>query len=180
MIPDPTEDSNYPFPVTNYDKSKEPKFDPNIHLSCETPELVAVMSNGEYQELPNYTSKPNKNGSQFMYSAPFELFSEEGSRIAHQILIELKTYAKSNGRSCCLRGIWFLSPWFKDLMMSPKFCDHMSNICGEKVYPHMYLHQTQMNVGAVGAAGPVDQWHFDSVCYVNVALLSDIDGMVGT
>ena len=49
--------------------------------------------------------------------------------------------------------------------------DHMSAICGEKVHTHMYLQNTQMNVGKVGLKGPVDQWHFDSVQYVCVCIL---------
>lgn len=179
MLPDVKTDSNYPFPAITYDTTKEPKFDHKLHLALEDPENVAIMANGEYKTVPQYTCKTNQNGSEFMYSSPFELFTEEGSRVARKILTELKRDAKSNGRSCCLRGIWYSSPWFKDMMLSPEYRNHMSQICGEPVYPHMYLQNTQLNVGKVGAPGPVDQWHFDSVCYVCVSLLSDIDGMIG-
>ena len=64
------------------------------------------------------------------------------------------------------------------MISSEEFLNHMSNLCGEKVYPHMYLHNAQLNVGKVNN-GPVDQWHFDSVQYVCVSLLSDIEDMTG-
>ena len=76
------------------------------------------------------------------------------------------------------RGIWHMSPFFKDLMLCDKVLNHFEKIIGEPVFPHMYLYNAaQMNVGKVGADGPVDQWHFDSVNYVAVTLLSDITDM---
>ena len=71
-----------------------------------------------------------------------------------------------------------MSPFFKDLMLCDQVLDHFEKIIGEPVFPHMYLYNAaQMNVGKVGADGPVDQWHFDSVNYVAVTLLSDITDM---
>ena len=66
------------------------------------------------------------------------------------------------------------------LILSEKKVSTLSSIpiIGEPVFPHMYLYNAaQMNVGKVGADGPVDQWHFDSVNYVAVTLLSDITDM---
>ena len=37
----------------------------------------------------------------------------------------------------------------------------------------------QMNVGKVGSSTKVDQWHFDSINFVGVVILSDIEDMVG-
>lgn len=50
-----------------------------------------------------------------------KLFSEEGTRVAHEIFINLKKSAKSNGRSTCVRGIFYMSPWFRDLVSSSAF-----------------------------------------------------------
>ena len=55
--------------------------------------------------------------------------------------------------------------------------NHFEWIIGEPVLPHFYLLNTQINVGKVGNDTPVDQWHFDSVNYVAVTLLSDITDM---
>jgi len=178
MIPDPLPETNYPPPESDYDPSNEPKFNAKLHLALEDPEFVAIMKNGQYTPTPKYKCTANKSGSEFMYSAPFELFSVEGARIARKILTAMKRSAKHNGRSKCMRGIYYLSPWFRDMMTNREYLKHMEAICGEPVYAHMYLQQTQMNVGTVGG-GVVDQWHFDSVCYVCVSLLSDIDDMVG-
>ena len=63
-------------------------------------------------------------------------------------------------------------------MLCDKVLGHFEKIIGEPVFPHMYLYNAaQMNVGKFGADGPVDQWHFDSVNYVAVTLLSDITYM---
>ena len=37
----------------------------------------------------------------------------------------------------------------------------------------------QMNVGKIGSSTKVDQWHFDSVNFSAVIILSDIEDMVG-
>lgn len=181
LIPSPKAETGYPFPACDgYDVTSEPKFDPKIHLANANPKNVAIMQDEKYVKVPfGYKCKPNKNGSEFMYSEAFQLFSEEGTKVAHEILTNLKRSAKSNGRSTCVRGIFYMSPWFRDLTSSDAFSDHMSAICGEKVHTHMYLQNTQMNVGKVGLKGPVDQWHFDSVQYVCVSILSDIEGMIG-
>ena len=73
-----------------------------------------------------------------------------------------------------------MSPFFKDLMLCDQVLNHFEKIIGESVFPHMYLYNAaQMNVGKVGGDGPVDQWHFDSVNFVAVTLLSDITDMKG-
>ena len=56
----------------------------------------------------------------------------------------------------------------------------MSAIAGEPICPHTFgMHITQVNFGKPGVAGAVDNWHFDSVDYVLVIILSDIEDMVG-
>ena len=70
-----------------------------------------------------------------------------------------------------------MSPFFRDLMLCDEVLDHFERIIGEPVLPNFYLYNTQINVGKVGGDGPVDQWHFDSVNYVAVTLLSDITDM---
>ena len=62
-------------------------------------------------------------------------------------------------------------------MMCDAVLNHFELIIGEPVLPHFYLFNTQINIGPVGNDAPVDQWHFDSVNYVAVTLLSDITDM---
>lgn len=179
MLPNPPGKMPVPDHV-KYDSKIEPKFDAAIHLSLEQPKSVAIFDKNEnFQQVDQYKCEPSNNGSSFAYCDPFQLFSEEGSRVGRMILNELKKSALDNGRSVCFRSIWHISPFFKDMMSSSAFLDHVSKICGEPVLPHFYLYNAQINVGKVGADGPVDQWHFDSVGYVCVTLLSDIEGMKG-
>lgn len=181
MLPDPPGKVPHPDHV-KYDASHEPKFDAKIHLNLEDPAGVAVFDDKEgFKSLKgaSYQFKSNHRGSQFAYSEPFQVFSDEGAKVGRSILTELKKSASDNGRSKCFRGIWHLSPFFKDLMLSKEFLGHLEKVCGEPVLPHFYLYNTQINIGKVGAKGPVDQWHFDSVNYVAVTLLSDISEMKG-
>lgn len=56
----------------------------------------------------------------------------------------------------------------------------MSIIIGQPVIPMLYLTTTgQINYGKAGTTTKVDQWHFDSVAFVAVIILSDIDDMIG-
>ena len=44
--------------------------------------------------------------------------------------------------------------------------------------PFFYL-VLKVNLSIEGATGPVDIWHYDSVAYTGVVLLSDVQSMVG-
>ena len=56
----------------------------------------------------------------------------------------------------------------------------MSNIIGEPVIPMLYLSTTgQINYGKANAGKKVDEWHFDSVAFVAVIMLSDMEDMIG-
>ena len=153
MLPDPP--GKVPFPDhVEYDASHEPKFDPKIHLNLETPKDVSIFHEKDgFKTLKgaNYKAQSNHKGSDFAYSAPFQVFSDEGARAGRAILSELKKSASDNGRSKCFRGIWHLSPFFKDMMLSKEFLGHLETICGEAVLPHFYLYNTQINIGKVGA-----------------------------
>ena len=66
-------------------------------------------------------------------------------------------------------------------MSSPAFLTHMSDIIGEPVLPMMCVYNNgHINYGKTGGQKKVDQWHFDSVAYVAVIVLSDIEGMKGS
>ena len=72
-----------------------------------------------------------------------------------------------------------MSPFFNKMVNSPELLEHLSQVCGEPVLPHMYLYNIgHVNVGKING-DVVDQWHFDSVPYVCITLLSDVENMVG-
>lgn len=182
MLPDPP--STPLGDHMTYDCSSEPKFDPKIHVSLEAPKNIAVFDEGSTDEFKTkpfgeYKCTPNRLGCQFAYSDAFQFLSDEGTKVAREILSDMKKCAMDNGRSNCVRGIWHMSPYFKDMMLCDEVLDHFERIIGEPVLPNFYLYNTQINVGKVGGEGPVDQWHFDSVNYVAVTLLSNITGMKG-
>lgn len=115
----------------------------------------------------------------YAYSSPFRVFSAEGTRVARDLLVKLSKFANQTGRNITLRGIWHVSPFFRDLVTSDEFLGHMAKVFGEPVWPHFYLSNLCLNVGEVGSVSPAEQWHFDSVNYVGVMLLSDITDMEG-
>ena len=181
MLPDPPSIPLGTHMMT-YDPSAEPKFDPKIHVELVAPKNIAIFDEGSAEEFKSkpfgeYKCVPSRMGCDFAYSDAFQFLSTEGSRVAREILTAMKKCAMDNGRSTCVRGIWHMSPFFRDLMLCDEVLDHFEKIIGEPVLPNFYLYNTQINVGKVGGDGPVDQWHFDSVNYVAVTLLSDITGM---
>ena len=180
MIPDPPS-----IPLSThmmYDSSAEPKFDPKVHVELVAPKNIAIFDEGsddEFKSKPfgEYTCIPSNKGCDFAYSDPFQFLSNEGSRVARKILTAMKNCAMDNGRHTCVRGIWYMSPFFRDLLLCDDVLNHFEQIIGEPVLPNFYLYNTQINIGKVGAEGPVDQRHFDSVNYAAITLLSDISDM---
>ena len=91
-----------------YDASKEPCFDPDIHIRLIDPEKISIFDEGSVegfksQSCGKYDCTPNHKGSQFAYSDPFQFLSLEGCQVARDILTAMKKCAKDNGRSTCVR-----------------------------------------------------------------------------
>jgi len=56
----------------------------------------------------------------------------------------------------------------------------VSSIFGEPVIPVQYQTTAiQLNYGEINPNKKVDEWHFDSIAYVAVIILSDIEDMIG-
>ena len=47
------------------------------------------------------------------------------------------------------------------------------------MYLNLFYLVLKVNLSIEGATGPVDIWHYDSVAYTGVVLLSDVKSMVG-
>ena len=92
-----------------YDASKEPDFDPEVHIKLVDPKKISIFDEGSAEEFKcqsfgEYVCAPNHKGSHFAYSDPFQFLSPEGCQVARNILTEMKKCAKDNGRSTCVRN----------------------------------------------------------------------------
>jgi hypothetical protein len=180
MIPLPP---NSHFPIVK-DAESEPAYDASIHLSIENPSYLVTLKNFArtgVEDIPQVGVEGGVDKGSMAYTAPFQLLSKEGVRVVHDIVVGLKKYAVRNERNYELRGIYYLSPFIRALMNCPIFLGHLSKLAGEPVLPHFMLMNPAVNFGEVNddLTEVVDHWHYDSIAYVAVALVSDIDGMVG-
>jgi len=172
-----------PFKINTYDDVDEPRFDPDIHLNLEMPDFVKVFPDfTNMKKTPAFTNDPN--GSRFAYSAPFQVFSQEGIDVLKKIIKREEKQgvppSSARGNKIALRGLYYMSPFVRDLQTCPKLREHFRQIAGEELVPHPSLtNSPQVNLSIEGAKGPVDIWHYDSVAYTGVVLLTDVQKMVG-
>jgi len=172
-----------PFKINTYEDVDEPRFDPDIHLNLEMPDFVKVFPDfTNMKKTPAFINDPN--GSRFAYSAPFQVFSQEGMDVLMKIIKREEKQgvppSSARGNKIALRGLYYMSPFVRDLQTCPKLCEHFRQIAGEELVPHPSLtNSPQVNLSIEGAKGPVDIWHYDSVAYTGVVLLTDVQKMVG-
>ena len=153
MLPDPPIDMGLSH--IKYDASSEPKFEASVHLDLEEPAEVSTFEGDNFKTgKDRYKAKPSSAGSQYAYSSPFQVFSAEGTRVAREILVNLSQYANFSGRSITLRGIYHVSPFLRDLILSNEFLGHFEKVFGEPVWPHFYLSHLCLHVGKVGSTCP--------------------------
>jgi hypothetical protein len=115
---------------------------------------------------------------QFAYSAPFRVLSEEGLKEMRKVVLSHKCEAKATNRAPkVLRGLGYRSDFVRDLAYSPQLHECLSSLCGEAVWPHNHpMNIAHTNFGEPGGAAKVDDWHLDSVDYVLVLIISDMEG----
>ena len=70
----------------------------------------------------------------------FQVFSLEGLNVIKNIIKreENRGVAKKSGRGnkISLRGLYYLSPWIRDLQNCPELRSHFRDIAGEDLVPH--------------------------------------------
>ena len=49
----------------------EPRFDPKVHLDLQHPEYIRLLT--DFEKTKKYPVVTDHNGSQFAYSAPFQV-----------------------------------------------------------------------------------------------------------
>jgi len=70
----------------------------------------------------------------------------------------------------------------RDFVYEESFLNLVSEVANEPLCPHSFgMHIGQVNIGKADnmVGRDVDVWHFDSVDYVLVIILSDLTNMVG-
>ena len=93
MLPDPPIDMKRELKHIGYDSSKEQKFDPKVHLELEVPNEVSHFDGDEFvTENQLYKATPCSSGSQYAYSSPFRIFSNAGTKVAREILVNLSQF----------------------------------------------------------------------------------------
>lgn len=164
----------------------EPVWDPTVHLALEMPSGVAPLDTFELEPVPpgGMPRVVNQGQSSLAFTAPFKMFSDEGTRVLKSIVQREAKHAHRNHRNVELRGLYYRSKFIRSAVTDPTLLSFLANLAGEPLYPHFLLTDSpSVNFGQVTndtvIKGVVDPWHFDSVAYVGVALISDIDGMVG-
>jgi len=172
-IPVPDNKKGLPYVWKSYDDVNEPLFDPSIHLDLQMPDYVKT--------LPDYRQARNGKSGNLAYSKPFQFLSSEGLDVIRRIVErETPSVEPSRGSRIGIRGLYYSSPWIRDLHSCPQVLDHVSSIIGEKVViTHNLASAPHINSSVPGAKGAAEFWHWDSVSYVGNFLINETDGMDG-
>lgn len=174
MLQMPVDDAGL-FDIRSSDGPDIPEFDPRVHLDLSVPAYSERL--GDFDRIPPFdVSSVNTNrGSEFAFTAPFRLLSDEGVRVLRKVLSQLTP--KKTHRSYQYRGLYYASPFVRSLCNDPSLLAHLGRLVGEPVHVHHLLmdaafaNVARENEEAV-VAGTADPWHFDSCTYVAVTLLS--------
>lgn len=161
-------------------RHEDVKFDASKHLCFEDPEYVVNMN---FERIPFDSWKTNKT-EELAFTSPFRILTDEGIQEIKKII---KSYEndpyinQSNDRHpLCMRGLSRVSTFIRDLNRCSIIDDRLSIFAHDPVCAHgMTFNYSQINVGKIGSDRPVDMWHVDSVDYVLVIILSDMEGAEG-
>jgi len=124
----------------------------------------------------------SNNGSSFAYSGPFQLLSEEGLRVVRSIVKreEHRAVDSARGSKRALRGLYYCSPFLRDLQNCSELLDMFKEYVGEELLPHFcFSSSPQVNISSPDPLTPIDHWHNDSIAYAGVVVISDMEGMKG-
>ncbi|CAM9128983.1 unnamed protein product, partial [Ectocarpus fasciculatus] len=170
-----------PYPdssVRGLELSGEP-FDPCKHLQLEPPNLIKDLN---FQDIPfPFSSEEASKKRNLAYTRPFRVLSDEGVRVARESILKHKNQlGKSDARaSFYIRGLGMVSHFHKGLSYSDDLNNLLSSLARDSVHPSTVMNMSHTNIGEIGTGRPVDKWHVDSIDYVLVIVLSDLEDMVG-
>ena len=93
---------------------------------------------------------------------------------------ETPSVEPSRGSRIGIRGLFYSSPWIRDLHSCPQVLDHVSAIAGERlVYTHNLPSAPHINSSVPGAKGAAEFWHWDSIGFVGNFLITDMEEQDG-
>jgi len=164
-----------PFQWTDLD---EPVFDPAVHMQVEPPPhyYPHPLTKDVLKPWTNDTTVPV---GEVAASVPFRVLSDEGVRQLQAIVASNRAYSRKRTSENpgarqpeSLRGLSMRSKWTNEFVNS---LDSLaSKLAGTRVESHtMMMNRGHINYGKVESGLVVDQWHFDSVTYVFVIMVSD-------
>jgi hypothetical protein len=114
------------------------------------------------------------------YAAPTKIMSEEGLSVLRSIIHGNKHKATRHPRGLSLAALAYESQFVHDMIYNEKFLEFVSAMANEPLCPHtLGMHVAHVNFGKIDPNYEADKWHFDSVGYVLVIVLSDVEGMDG-
>jgi hypothetical protein len=110
----------------------------------------------------------------------FAFLTSDSIKILNQIIDSNIDKIKSNERiSYYIRGLGYYSNFVRNLCYNSDILDYLKKLTGIDLIPH-YLFS---NVGHINIGIPnekeIDHWHYDSVPYVLIILLTNPDTFVG-
>ena len=123
----------------SFDFLSDFRFDPAIHLNLEMPDYVRVFPDfKKMKKTPEFFG--DAKGSSFTYSSPFQVFSEEGMRVLKKIIKREESLgvppSSSRGNKIALRGLYYMSPFVRDVQTCKELREHFKAIAGEELVPH--------------------------------------------
>merc|ERR1711957_166841 len=153
-------------------------YDSDVHLDIVEPKTVKTL---KFETMPfaEARAQPDYDPA---YSAPTRVLSKEGVKALKAIVLKHAHLAKTNPRqAAALRGLAYKSKFIRDMMSDQKLLAFYSKLAGQPVcFSSFSMGSPQANLGKISKVRKdVDKWHFDSVDFVMVIILSDMDDMVG-
>ena len=151
--------------------SDEPPFDPERHLSLESPSQTLSL-----EDLGYSPEEIQDKATAFGVSEPFRILSKEGSEVMLETARRLRTYSRRAGNRIenTVRGGCYRSRWLRDLCISQDVNDLMASIYQTEISPHtMPVHLGHLNYQPSKLEEAVDKWHHDTIPLDYVMMVSD-------
>jgi hypothetical protein len=119
--------------------------------------------------------------SNFGFTSPFRILSEEGSRVLDHVLPAMDKYAKSSSRiPRMVRGATFRSEFLNRMAHSTEILRLVSNLAGcEVIFHPMKIHQLHIDLIPTSTMKPVDRWHCDTTPFVLIIFCTDPNAYMG-
>lgn len=111
---------------------------------------------------------------------PFSFLTNDCLEVLKKIIEKEKKNVQSTDRtSNFIRGIGYKSTFVRELCYHPKVLEYLQSITCLNLEPHYLLSNVaHINIGLPNNKD-VDKWHFDSVSYVLIIMLSDPEHFKG-